>query len=82
MTITTAECGKKWGGLAYEKKIKLPATAVSSVKNFMDLMKVKFNFHPVEIIGECVCVCVCVDMNESEKRTTLIFNWTSTKYSV
>ncbi len=59
MTITTAEFGKKWGGLAYEKKIKLPATAVSSVKNFMDLMKVKFNFHPVEIIGECVCVCVC-----------------------
>ena len=52
LKITTADFGKKWGTLAYEKKLKLSSsTSITVAQHFMDTMSSKFNFYPVEIIG-------------------------------
>ena len=37
--------------MSYEKKMKLSCAEIQTPKDFMDAMEMKFNFHPVEIIG-------------------------------
>ena len=55
LKIVTQEFGKTWGTFTYEKKLKLPSpSSVKSPAQFMEVMKTKFNFHPVEIIGKIV----------------------------
>ena len=51
LEIKTPEFGKKWGTLSYEKKLKLPSSKVKTPAEFMQVLKTKLNFHPVEIIG-------------------------------
>ena len=51
LDIKTPEFGKKWGTLAYEKKLKLPTSKIKTPSEFMEIMKTRLNFHPVEIIG-------------------------------
>ena len=51
LKINTDEFGKKWGTLAYEKKLKINSS-LKSPSEFMEVMRTKLNFHPVQIIGE------------------------------
>ena len=51
LETTTQEFGKKWGSFSYEKKLKLQCS-IKKPSEFMDLVKKRFNFHPIEIIGE------------------------------
>ncbi len=50
LDIKTTEFGKKWGTLAYEKKLKLSPSSIKTPASFMETIK-KLNFQPVEIIG-------------------------------
>lgn len=50
LKVSTADFGKKWGTLAYEKKLKL-SVSITATQHFMDAMTSKFNLFPVEIIG-------------------------------
>lgn len=51
LEITTAVFGKKWGTLTCEKKVKIPSS-LKTPAEFMERVKSKLNFHPVEVIGE------------------------------
>ena len=49
LTISTKEFGSNWGSLSHERKVKVQCTMKPA--EFMEAMKARLHFHPVELIG-------------------------------
>jgi len=51
LQIDTDSFGKKWGSFKNEKRHKKISSHIKTPEMYMEAVKTKLNFHPIQIIG-------------------------------